>query len=74
MTDNEKLLARIARNAEKRQKIEKELAAVRALGDEMIVEGDKAGVPKLTLSQAARVTRQTVYMVLLRAEVARDAV
>jgi hypothetical protein len=71
MTENEKRIAKIARNAEKRQRIERELADVRSQGDELIVIAHQAGVPKLTLSRTARLTRATIYNILLRAEAAR---
>jgi ribosomal 50S subunit-associated protein YjgA (DUF615 family) len=45
---------------------EARLKELRGQIDKLIVQGDKAGIPKLTLSKLAGLTRQTVYTVLLK--------
>lgn len=67
---NEKLLGAIKTNAERRRTAEEKLRELREQADELIVQADEAGVPKLRIAQVARMTRQTIYTILLRAKAA----
>lgn len=70
MADQKELLLAIKKNATRRQKLEDQLAEVRFAGDALIVEADAAGVPKLTITRTAKMTRNTIYNILLRAKAA----
>lgn len=60
------VLKKLARLAEQRQRVEAEVRSLRRQQDALVVEGLKAGVPKLTLSNVAKLTRQTIYAIDLR--------
>lgn len=70
MATRDEITDALKANARKRKELEVQLAELRKEADEIIVAGDKVGVPKLTLSQAGALTRQTVYMILLRSKAA----
>lgn len=65
---NKEITAALKANHDRRARTEAKLRELRRAADDLIVEGDKAGVPKLQLSEAAGLTRQTVYSILLRAK------
>lgn len=61
------LLKRLSNAARRRKDAEASAAKWRAMTDEMILEGYAAGVPKQVLAEAAGLTRQTIYTVILKA-------
>lgn len=61
------LLKRLENAGRKRKQAEETAEKFRHLGDELIVEGYAAGLPKQQLANAAGLTRQTVYTVLRKA-------
>lgn len=62
------ITGKLEANTRKRRVAEARLEEMRREADAMIVEGDRLGVPKLTLARAAGMTRQTIYTVLLRSK------
>lgn len=72
MTTHEQIevLRAIRKNAARRQTLERKLAETRAEGDTLIVQADAVGVPKLTITRTAKMTRNTIYSILLRAKAA----
>jgi DNA invertase Pin-like site-specific DNA recombinase len=68
-TTNEEIVAALTANAKQRKASEDKQRRLREEADALIVAGHLAGVPKLTLANAAGLTRQTVYTVLLKAQV-----
>lgn len=69
MAASDEITDALKANAKQRKDLEAKLAKLREEADALIVAGDTAGVPKLTLAQAGSLTRQTIYMILLRAKV-----
>jgi hypothetical protein len=69
MATSDEITDALKANATRRKALETKLAKLRVDADAMIVAGHLAGVPKLTLAESAGLTRQTVYMILLRAGV-----
>ncbi len=68
VTPQMEIVAALETNSSRRKKREGELRELRQEADALVIAGDLAGVPKLTLARAAGLTRQTVYSVLLRAK------
>lgn len=69
MSDRLMLLQQIRATALHRKQAESKAETHRARGDELIIQGYKAGLPKQQLADAAGLTRQTVYTVLRKAGV-----
>lgn len=67
MTDAERAVKALGAVARKRYVAEQKADELKDQTFALIVQGYAAGVPKLTLANAAGMTRQTVYTVLLRA-------
>lgn len=68
MATSDEITNALEKNRDQRRTLESKLVRLREDADAIIVAGDLAGVPKLTLAQAAGLTRQTVYTILLRAK------
>lgn len=62
------VLNKLSRLAEQRKRTEAEVKSLRRQQDELVLAGFELGIPKLTLSETARLTRQTIYGVVLRAK------
>lgn len=70
MTINE-VEKKLAANARQRKAVEAKRDAMWLEAEALILEGVKVGVPKLKLAQIGQVSRQTVYTIMLRDEVAK---
>lgn len=68
MATTDEITNALEKNRDQRRSLEAKLVRLREDADAIVVAGDLAGVPKLTLAKAAGLTRQTVYTVLLRAK------
>jgi DNA-directed RNA polymerase specialized sigma24 family protein len=68
MATTDEITNALEKNKKERRALEAKLKRLREDAYAIVVAGDLAGVPKLTLAESAGLTRQTVYTVLLRAK------
>ena len=67
MADDNPSLTRLRSLTRRRQTADARAAEIREQTYAAVIEAYDQGVPKLTLAREAKLTRQTVYTVLLRA-------
>lgn len=69
--EQEAILGQMDTLLAQRRAAEKTAREIREKQNELVIEAERLGVPKLVLSRRAGLTRQTIYGVLLRHEAGR---